>query len=113
MIDVQLLWSTRRMDRERASATAAAAAGDFAEYTRHPECCPLTDNVPLSAEADAEAKAEMLAEVARVLEESCGAVAADEVWERRHGGLLLIATFASRGASLACWALPSAQPPPN
>eukprot|EP00035_Acanthoeca_spectabilis_P012664 m.229336 g.229336 ORF g.229336 m.229336 type:complete len:694 (+) comp15680_c1_seq4:36-2117(+) len=75
MIDVQLLWSTRRMDRERASATAAAAA----------------------AEADAEAKAEMLAEVARVLEESCGAVAADEVWERRHGGLLLIATFASRG----------------
>lgn len=65
--------------------------------------CP----VPLSrsAEADAEAKAEMLAEVARVLEESCGAVAADEVWERRHGGLLLIATFASRGACRACYPL--------
>jgi hypothetical protein len=39
----------------------------------------------------------MVAEVVNVLEQSCAKAGPDEVWEHRHGGLLLTAAFASKG----------------
>jgi len=74
VVDLELLWSHRRLDRERATRAAVKAA----------------------VEADAGGKAAALGELADALARSTEGD--DDVpWERRHGGLLLAAACSPKG----------------